>query len=153
VANVRGTRGATRQSTQLTILVVDDEPKIARTVVHMLSEHRVHGAASGFEALDACKRLQPDLIFCDLMMPEMSGADLLTALQELGGGLQDRVVFMTGGVPSAMSGVDVPELPPTPNSVLSKPFTLEQLTHIIDEFVTKKARAAARSARGRRRLN
>jgi two-component system, OmpR family, phosphate regulon response regulator PhoB len=65
------------------ILVVDDEPDIAAMVAYHLAResYRVRTVGSGSEALDAVERERPDLIVLDLMLPEMSGLDVLRELR------------------------------------------------------------------------
>jgi phosphoserine phosphatase RsbU/P len=67
------------------LLVVDDDPDILRVVRFYLSKQRyhVHTAESGREAIAVLQR-EPDveLILSDVMMPEMSGLDLLTAVRD-----------------------------------------------------------------------
>ncbi|GKS59923.1 hypothetical protein YTPLAS18_34500 [Nitrospira sp.] len=79
-----------------TILVVDDEPLVRDLLIRFLSMrgYRVSGAASGEEALDLVDRLKPELVLLDLAMPEMTGVDVIRALQAkaYGGG----IVVLTG---------------------------------------------------------
>lgn len=66
-----------------TILVVDDEPDI-RLLVRFtlgLDGHEVLEAEDGAAGLEAVPRLRPDLVVLDVMMPEVSGWDVLTALK------------------------------------------------------------------------
>lgn len=65
------------------ILVVDDEPDIAAVVAYNLarSHYRVSTATSGTEALNAAVREKPDLIVLDIMLPEMSGYEVLEKLR------------------------------------------------------------------------
>jgi DNA-binding response OmpR family regulator len=59
----------------MTILVVDDEPRI-RDFVRMnleLEHYRVFEANNGLEALDELRDNLPDLVVLDVMMPEMDG--------------------------------------------------------------------------------
>ena len=65
------------------ILVVDDEADIVALVAYHLakSSYRVSTASSGTEALDAARRERPALIVLDLMLPGMSGYDVLTQLR------------------------------------------------------------------------
>ncbi|HEX9083592.1 MAG TPA: response regulator, partial [Gemmatimonadaceae bacterium] len=68
----------------LKILVVDDDPKavelIAVRVLGLASS--VLRAYGGQEAIDSARRELPDLIVLDLMMPEVSGFDVVSALHE-----------------------------------------------------------------------
>lgn len=61
------------------ILVVDDEPEIVALVAYHLAKagYRVSTAASGQDALDMAHRERPALIVLDLMLPGMSGFDVL----------------------------------------------------------------------------
>jgi two-component system, OmpR family, phosphate regulon response regulator PhoB len=65
------------------ILVVDDEPDIIALVAYHLarSGYRVSTAASGTEALQAARDEQPALVVLDLMLPELSGFQVLERLR------------------------------------------------------------------------
>jgi len=65
------------------VLVVDDEPDITGLVAYHLARagYRVSTAATGAEALAAVRSARPDLVILDLMLPGMSGYDVLTELR------------------------------------------------------------------------
>ena len=65
-----------------TILVVDDDPKAVEVIAAFLStpDYAVVRAYGGSEAIILAQRLRPDLILLDLMMPEVSGFDVVEAL-------------------------------------------------------------------------
>jgi two-component system, OmpR family, phosphate regulon response regulator PhoB len=65
------------------ILVVDDEPDITALVAYHLAKagYRVSTAARGPEALKAAAEERPDVIILDLMLPGMSGYDVLAELR------------------------------------------------------------------------
>jgi two-component system, OmpR family, phosphate regulon response regulator PhoB len=65
------------------VLVVDDEPEIVALVVYQLAKegYRVSTAVSGPDALAAVRRERPSLIVLDLMLPGMSGFDVLEQLR------------------------------------------------------------------------
>ncbi len=69
---------------QIKILVVDDEPNIVSTVRAYLEKDnfRVFTASTGPEALDAARRLDPDLIVLDIMLPGLDGLDLLREVRK-----------------------------------------------------------------------
>ncbi|HSQ61929.1 MAG TPA: ATP-binding protein [Polyangiaceae bacterium] len=83
------------------ILVVDDEPQITLMIARLLRPRAVDVAHGGKEALT---RLSDgpryDVIVCDLHMNDLTGMDVYEHLQRAGGGLERRVIFMTGGVMS-----------------------------------------------------
>jgi signal transduction histidine kinase/CheY-like chemotaxis protein len=66
-----------------TILVVDDDPKSVEVIAAFLPTpaYAVVRAYGGGEAITLARRLRPDLIVLDLMMPEVSGFDVVEALQ------------------------------------------------------------------------
>ncbi len=65
------------------ILVVDDEPDIIALVAYHLarSGYRVSTASTGTEALQAVRDEQPALVVLDLMLPELSGFQVLERLR------------------------------------------------------------------------
>jgi CheY-like chemotaxis protein len=66
-----------------TVLVVDDDPKAVEVIATFLPtpEYAVVRAYGGAEAIILAQRLRPDLILLDLMMPDVSGFDVVEALQ------------------------------------------------------------------------
>ncbi|HEY4672118.1 MAG TPA: response regulator, partial [Gemmatimonadaceae bacterium] len=66
------------------ILVVDDDPKAVEVVALRLDAmgSRVLRAYSGQDAIDMARQELPDVIVLDLMMPEISGFDVVAALSE-----------------------------------------------------------------------
>ncbi len=65
------------------ILVVDDEPDIVALVVYHLAKagYRVSSASTGPDALDVAGRERPALVVLDLMLPGLSGFDVLERLR------------------------------------------------------------------------
>src|SRR5215212_6680219 len=65
------------------VLVVDDEPDIVALVAYHLARagYRVSTAASGPEAVSAVKDERPTLVVLDLMLPGMSGYEVLEQLR------------------------------------------------------------------------
>jgi len=81
------------------VLVIDDEPLIAKVLGRMLGETReVTIAFSGKQALDVIERdTSFDVILCDLMMPEITGMGVYAELAQRSPELARKMVFMTGG--------------------------------------------------------
>ncbi len=80
-----------------TILVVDDEPLVLRVILQALRDHEVVGVTSGRAAMSRIGAQGFDLILCDLMMPGMSGMDIYHRVKDEHPGLEERIVFITGG--------------------------------------------------------
>ncbi|MET0807426.1 MAG: response regulator, partial [Pseudoxanthomonas sp.] len=66
-----------------TVLVVDDDPRAIDMITALLppSAYAVGRAEGGEQAIGLAQRLRPDLILLDLMMPDVSGFDVVEALQ------------------------------------------------------------------------
>jgi DNA-binding response OmpR family regulator len=66
------------------ILVVEDEDNIRETLRYNLAKegYRVDEARTGPEALSAARRVRPDLILLDLMLPELSGLEVCRILRQ-----------------------------------------------------------------------
>jgi two-component system cell cycle sensor histidine kinase/response regulator CckA len=112
------------------ILVVDDEIDLVHVMRTALSEeHDVVTAVSGREALELLARDAAfDLILCDVMMPEVSGVDVLRALRTRSPALADRVVFVTGGT---FTSADREYLESVANARIDKPFSIQSLTSFV----------------------
>src|SRR5688500_3695935 len=69
-----------------TILIADDEPSILQLNRLYLSKegYTVHAARDGQEALDLARRVKPDLIVLDLMMPRVDGWEVCRQLRQDG---------------------------------------------------------------------
>jgi DNA-binding NarL/FixJ family response regulator len=65
------------------LLVVDDDPNLVLLVKDYLEfrGYEVVAASNGLEALEVMRRLTPDLIICDVMMPEMDGYTFVQTLR------------------------------------------------------------------------
>ena len=86
------------------VLVIDDELQLGRALRSVLEQHDVALATSGREGLELLlSGPPPDLILCDMMMPDVSGLGVYEALRRDRPELCERFVFMTGGVFSEAS--------------------------------------------------
>jgi PAS domain S-box-containing protein len=65
------------------VMVVDDDPKAVKIVTSYFSDEAVDvtSAYGGQEALDAIQNRRPDLLILDLMMPDVSGFEVLSQLR------------------------------------------------------------------------
>jgi len=77
-AGISGARSVAR------VLIVDDDPKAVELLATYLSgpNYQVLRAHGGKEGIEAARRELPDLIVLDLMMPEVSGFDVVEMLKE-----------------------------------------------------------------------
>lgn len=69
---------------QQKILLVDDEPDILELLTYNLEKEgfEVHVASNGREGMEVARRVVPDLILLDVMMPEMDGMETCLQIRE-----------------------------------------------------------------------
>lgn len=115
--------------TRRRILVVDDEPLVARTLALLLSNHDVTVSTTIADAFDVCAREEVDCILCDLMMPKGGGMELYEKLGRELPGVREKMVFMTGGT---FTDAATSFLKSVPNPRLMKPFAIEELLAIVE---------------------
>jgi DNA-binding response OmpR family regulator len=67
-----------------TILVVEDEPSLQETLIYNLEKQgfTVEAAGDGRLAIEAARRLNPDLIILDIMLPELDGFEVCKILRK-----------------------------------------------------------------------
>jgi two-component system phosphate regulon response regulator PhoB len=108
------------------ILVVDDEPDIVALVAYHLAKagYRVSTAASGPEALEAAREEHPALIVLDLMLPEMSGFEVLEQLRGAEATRDVAVLMLTARreEPDRIRGLSLGA-----DDYLTKPFSPQEL--------------------------
>jgi hypothetical protein len=82
---------------QETVLVVDDEPFICRSLSFVLRKgnYNVVEARNGEEALAAVRQHKPDLVFMDVMMPKLNGFDVCAAIKQDPELKNTRVILLT----------------------------------------------------------
>jgi CheY-like chemotaxis protein len=104
------------------ILVVDDEPaqRFALRRIFERAGHEVTDAGDGAAALRAVRESPPDLVVTDMMMPVMSGGELIRRL---------RSDPATSGLPILAASGD-PHLAVGADAVIGKPYTWERLTEV-----------------------
>jgi DNA-binding response OmpR family regulator len=110
------------------ILIVDDEPLVRDLLVQFLSlrGYRALGVKDGPQALSMVEQAPPDLILLDLMLPGMSGVDVLRRLRDTH--FSGAVIIVTGTYDEELLE-DAWSL--HPQEVISKPIDLERLLAII----------------------
>lgn len=109
------------------ILVVDDEPDITALVAYHLAKagYRVSTAGSGPDALKAAREERPDVVVLDLMLPGVSGYDVLQELRARPETRDVGVILLT----ARREEVDrVRGLALGADDYLTKPFSPQELT-------------------------
>jgi PleD family two-component response regulator len=80
------------------ILLIDDETMIRTQIRRFLEKekYQIIEACNGVEGVDAYKRLRPDIVLIDGMMPIMDGFECCRHLQTLPGASHTPVIMITG---------------------------------------------------------
>src|SRR6516225_403057 len=79
------------------ILVIEDDSEMRRNIVLVLQleQYQPIAAENGRVGVEIARREKPDLILCDVMMPELDGYGVLRALQEDEGLATIPFIFLT----------------------------------------------------------
>lgn len=113
------------------VVVIDDEPLVGRSIRRALRGHEVQIFSNGEEAIQRLCSGEPfDVVFCDLMMPEVSGMEVFNRVSTQCPEVASRFVFMTGG---AFTRQAREFLKQTPLVCLEKPFELRQIRDLVRE--------------------
>ncbi len=112
------------------LLVVEDNPDMRAFVSSSLAKrYRVETAANGRLGLEKARRIRPDLIVSDVMMPEMDGFEMVEALRKDKTFAGTPIIFLTArtGSESVVKGLTLGAV-----DYVNKPFKLEELMARID---------------------
>ena len=121
------------------ILITDDEPQIVRILTLLLERagYEVFSAYNGAEALTKLRTEQPDIAIVDMMMPRVTGLELLQAWQSQTHKSEDTQFIML----SALSDEDLQARLENFNNVqfMAKPFSPLQLLQTVQDMAAKHA--------------
>lgn len=117
-------------SAQIQCLVIDDDPFIRDLLIDKLNQYfpeiKILGTAkNGLEGLELIERSQPDLVFLDVEMTDMTGFELLSKLDKI----DFKVIFITSYKHYAIKAIRFNAL-----DYLLKPFDLEELKNAVKRF-------------------
>jgi len=116
------------------VLVIDDEPAVARSIERILrGQHDVSVETNPRAALALLLGgASFDVVFCDLMMPDLTGMALYDALVSARPEVAQLMVFLTGGATTWQAEAFVNS---TERPVMHKPFTIHALRAKAAEYV------------------
>jgi CheY-like chemotaxis protein len=126
---------APRSAERLRILVVDDEPLVIEMLARVLRrDHDVVAVSCGQDALDQVSGGGWfDAIVSDVMMPNMTGIELLEALVQLEPLQAKRLIFLSGGVFTPETRARLDELG---TLQLEKPVSMKELRRAVMSIAT-----------------
>ncbi len=115
-----------------TVLIADDTPDIAQVVKVLVENYGYHAvtAEDGRQAVQKAVELKPDLIFLDVMMPEMHGIEALTEIRKK---CPDIPVVMLSVVNDPLTTSQARRLGAF--AYITKPFRIEDVTAVIDRVM------------------
>jgi two-component system nitrogen regulation response regulator GlnG len=121
------------------VLLVDDDPGVLSALQPQLQSDSltVWTAASAGEALAAIPQQPPDVVLLDVHLPDLSGLDVLTRMQDLAPGLP--VILFTGCADMDMAAEAMKR---GAFGFLCKPLECDELRRVIDEALAVSRRAA-----------
>ena len=124
------------------VLIIDDEKMLGTSLKRLLSsEHDIELDTSAKAALSRLATDDAfDVVLCDMMMPDMTGAQLFEAISVSNPALARRFVFLTGG---AFTPETQAFLESITNPVVGKPIEVEQLLTIIAGVIARSPSPAA----------
>lgn len=114
-----------------TILVCDDDPSLRELVRAVLGDrYRFVEAADGAEALEIARELHPDLIVLDVMLPGLSGIEVLEAIRG-----DERLRELKVVVITAWSHAEMEVQVAGADRFVSKPFDPDDLSQAVEELL------------------
>ena len=114
-----------------TILVCDDDPSLRELVRAVLGPaYRFAEAADGVEALALARELRPDLVVLDVMLPGLSGIEVLEALR-----LDEELRAIPVVVITAWSHAELDAQVAGADRFVSKPFDPDDLSNAVAELL------------------
>lgn len=112
------------------ILVIEDADALRKDIMDTLfyHEYEVEGASDGAKGIQMARQFRPNLIICDIMMPQMDGYQVLAELRQDGAGITIPFIFLTAKADKSdmRFGMDAGA-----NDYLTKPFTVEELLNCV----------------------
>jgi CheY-like chemotaxis protein len=118
------------------VLLIEDDKTVRENTEEllMLSEYKVYTAKNGKEGVEVAKKEIPDIIVCDVMMPEMDGYDVLSNLAQDDKTLDIPFIFLSAKTDhkDIRRGMDLGA-----DDYLTKPFEEEDLINAIESRIAK----------------
>jgi len=123
------------------ILVIEDEPRMRANLLTILKMEGFEAleAKNGRDGVDVAQNARPDVIFCDISMPEMDGHAVLAALRSNPTTASIPFVFLTarGGASDVRSGMNLGA-----DDYLVKPVEVDDLLAAITSRLKRKEQLA-----------
>ena len=118
-----------------TVLICDDEPALRELIrVRLEGPYEFVEADDGEESLALARSVRPDVVILDMMMPRLSGLEVLSALRQEEELADMRVIVLTAQPATReqalQAGADI---------VMVKPFEPERIAAAVEEVLEDRA--------------
>ena len=119
------------------VLIVEDDYELADVLAEVLTHENCVSdhASNGMEALNKLQSTSYDAIICDIMMPRVDGQAFYQQVAREYPYFSDRFMFITGQTTRKAGFTDF--IMRTGNSLLEKPFEIEQLRIALNELFSR----------------
>ena len=118
------------------ILIIDDSSDMRENANELLelAGYKTYTATNGKEGLDLARKHKPDLILCDIMMPELDGYGVLRALENIPEMVSTPFVFLTAKAERSdfRKGMDLGA-----DDDITKPFSGDDLLRVVSARLKK----------------
>ena len=117
------------------VLVIEDEELIRESILNLLNTRGFSAIGSGYGklGLQLAKEIVPDLILCDVRMPEFDGYEVLKALRQDPITATIPFIFLTA---ETNQDIQRPGQLNSENAYLTKPFTTAELLEAIATYIS-----------------
>lgn len=118
------------------VLLVEDEPELRRAIAVRLNAagFQCEVATNGKEGLEKIEHWHPDLVIADLLMPEMSGSEMVQRLRARQKTSHVPVIVLTA-LPRQAKEEHIEDLPSV--RLMHKPFDSAELLVVVNDMLTK----------------
>lgn len=121
------------------ILIVDDEKVFTQAMARLFTQKnfQVTVASNGFEAVDALKEVEPDIIISDILMPNSDGIELLLYIKK--NKIKTPVIAISGG--GRLSSIDYLKMAERfgAAATLNKPVSFDELLFTVKQILQEES--------------
>jgi CheY-like chemotaxis protein len=136
--NVNRNKGQQERARKTKILVVEDEFGLQDIFkdIFFLEGYDVRVATDGMNGLEEFKKFEPDLIFTDVVMPNMSGLEMVSKIREINPAI--KVIYVSGffGIRRLKQELDT-EISRYGYPTLAKPFKTSAMLELVRDYLAE----------------
>jgi CheY-like chemotaxis protein len=117
------------------VLLIEDHQPLADATAEFLQAYGldVKIASTGYEALEIASAIEPEIVLCDLKLPDMDGVEVARALRGMPGGTNLVIVLHTAMIEMLACARDWPDAAAV-DRILPKPITTEALDALVAQL-------------------